>query len=703
MITPLPVRARVMCRIRFPFMQCLRSRRLKAVWISALVWGQALSGCSTAPNYLETIGNKTAQVDAIMKRVDERIDSVIADDPLVEPHTLREISPEREQVYRDLPLMEAISLAMTNSKVLRDLGATVLRAPETIATDYQLALQETDPRFGVEAALSSFDAQFNANAYVHDNHRMFNNEFFGGGTNFFNQDANDYLVQISKPTATGAVLALRNMTDYDSNNAPANLYSSVWQNQLEAEIRQPLLQGAGLAFNRIAGPGAIPGVYNGVLIAKVNNDMNAADFEKNVRNYVSEVVNAYWDLYFSYRDLDAKQIAFDRSHETWQAYQAMQSASLQGGASEALAREQFYRFQSELQDSITGRAGQRTQVGNGASGGVFRGTNGVQLAERRLRLMIGLPITDYELLRPSDEPDTAPVIFDWNTVVAESLRRRPELAEQRLLVKRRELELVAAKNFLNPQLDLVARYRLRGLGHNLADGSTPSSLGDLDSAFGQMSTFKNREWVMGMEFSLPVGFRRAHAAVQNAEYMIARARAVLKEQERQVIHDLGEMVAEATRAYEQTHTNLNRYLAARDAVDALEANRKAGLPVNLDQQLDAQRRLTEAQTHYFQARVEYAIALKNIHFEKGSLLEYCNVGVHGAALPVTQSDGEESVPETAATIPVEDSIPASADDANSVSSASSPEPVPSSAATLPEMPASSDPAFGFVPVPPSLQ
>jgi len=618
--------------------------RFRRILTGLALWGVVFPGCSSSPNYLETIGNNTKQVNAVMRRVDDRIDAVVIEDPLVQPHTLAEFKGERPQYYRDLSLVEAVTIAMTNSQVLRDLGATVLRAPEAVSTTYQTALQQTDPRFGMEAALSAFDAQFTANAYVRDNHRAFNNEFFGGGTNFFSQDANDYLMQISKPTATGAVVSLRNMLDYDANNAPANLYSSVWQNQMEAELRQPLLQGGGLTFNRIAGPGAIPGVYNGVLIAKVNSDINTIDFEKNVRNYVSEVVNSYWDLYFAYRDLDAKQTAFERSREVWQAYQAMQSASLQGGVSEALAREQFYRFQSELQDSITGRAGQRTQIGNGASGGVFRGTNGVQLAERRLRLMIGLPITEAELLRPSEEPEVAPIIFDWSSLAAESLRRRPELNEQRLLVKRRELELIAAKNFLSPQLDMVARYRVRGLGHNLAGSGTPSAIGNIDSALEEMAGFNNREWVIGMEFSAPVGFRQAHAAVQNAEFLIARSRAVLKEQERQVVHDLGVMLAEATRAYEQTHTTLNRYLAARDAVDALEANRNAGLPVNLDQVLDAQRRLTESQTLYFQARVEYAIAIKNIHFEKGSLLEHNNVALHGMRAPVALVSA--SVPST---------------------------------------------------------
>ena len=67
-------------------------------------------------------------------------------------------------------------------------------------------------------------------------------------------------------------------------------------------------------------------------------------------------------------------------------------------------------------------------------------------------------------------------------------------------------------------------------------------------------------------------------------------------------------------------SNLNRFLAASDAFAALEANRREGMPINLEQLLDAQRRVSEAQSKYHAAAVEYTIAIKNVHFEKGSLL-----------------------------------------------------------------------------------
>ncbi len=74
---------------------------------------------------------------------------------------------------------------------------------------------------------------------------------------------------------------------------------------------------------------------------------------------------------------------------------------------------------------------------------------------------------------------------------------------------------------------------------------------------------------------------------------------------------------------------MNRYLAASEALEVLEANRQAGLPVNLEQLLDAQRRISEAQTRYHLAMVEYTIAAKNVQVEKGTLLETMHMWVVG--------------------------------------------------------------------------
>jgi hypothetical protein len=41
--------------------------------------------------------------------------------------------------------------------------------------------------------------------------------------------------------------------------------------------------------------------------------------------------------------------------------------------------------------------------------------------------------------------------------------------------------------------------------------------------------------------------------------------------------------------------------------------------------LDSERRLAEAEADYYRAVVGYAVALKNVYLEAGSLMQYCNV------------------------------------------------------------------------------
>lgn len=575
-------------------------------------------GCRSYRSLPETIGNNTASIDAIMAHVDAgappdgSADVIAASTAPLPPITIRDAESLQNAEYRDLTLAETIRLALSNSQVLRDLGATVLRAPEQVATDQSLGLVQTDPQSGIEAALSAFDAQLYALGNWQNNDRQFNNRFFGGGANAFQQDLHDYVFQASKRTATGAEIALRSITDYDANNATGNLTPSAWQTQMHAELRQPLMRGGGVTFNRIAGPAALPGVYNGLLIAKTNNDISVSEFRRDARNYVSNVTNAYWDLAYAYRDADARAEALERSRLTWRSYDAQKTSNRRGGSAEALAREQYYRFQSEYQDAVAGKLVGRTQVNNSTSGGTFAGIGGVLATERRLRLLIGLPVSEGVLLRPVDEPITAPVVFDTDSLMAQAVRMRSELQQQRLLIKRREMELLAAKNFLLPTLDLISTYRVRGLGKDLA-GS--------DSAFGELGDMSFQEYEAALEFRMPVGFRQAHAAVQHAKLQIARDQSVLKEQERQIIHDLLGVVAEADRAYALAETSLNRYLAAKDALDALEANRQAGLPISLEQLLDSQRRLSESQTRYYLAVTEYMVAIKNVQFETGTLLE----------------------------------------------------------------------------------
>ncbi len=547
--------------------------------------------------------------------------------PCLDPVNPELMSPldldERKLSQGNLHLMtleECIHLALENSKVMRDLGGTVVRSPQGVTTSLDPALVFTDPRLGEEAALSAFDANFFVNNYFERNDRGLNNQFFGNNGQF-RQDLNTTQAGISKRSATGGFFAFRNVATYDRNNQLSNRFPfDSWETYVEAEARQPLLQGAGTQFNRIAGPGATAGQLNGVLLARVRTDVSLIEFERSVRDLLAEVENAYWDLYYSYRDLEARIDVRDIAQETLE----LQDVNATSRGKIAQAREQVYRFQAEIVDSLNGRPIDATRTNNGSSPGTFRSTGGLRISERRLRLLVGLPINDGNLLKPVDSPFNAPVIYDWSSSIDEALRNRAELRRQKWVIKQRELELVANRNFLKPQLDVISRYRFRGFGED--------ALGP-DSAIASLYGGQFQEWQVGLEYNVPVGFRRAHAAVQNSRLGLAREVQVLKEQERFIHYALSNAINEGKRAFENMNLQKQRLEEIVVQLNAIEAKGDQGEKAELDVRLETHRRLLDARLRFHQAEVEYALALRNVNFEKGTLLQYCNVSLVEAMAP----------------------------------------------------------------------
>ncbi|WP_158545357.1 TolC family protein [Bremerella cremea] len=531
--------------------------------------------------------------------------------------TADNINPESG--YWDMSLEEAIRLTLQNSEVMKNLGG-VLRTPFAYSTIYDPAIVYTDGRFGEEAALSAFDATFGANAYFEKNDHRVNN-FTVGNNGYFQQDLHNYEVNLSKRNATGGLMTLRSVTQYDYNNNPQRIFSAGWDTYVDAELRQPLLQGAGVLYNRIAGPNGEPGFANGVLIARTRTDISLADFEISLRNLVSDVENAYWDLYFAYRDLDVKINARNHVLEVWKNAYANVEANKKSADTEAQAREQYFRFQTDVVNALNGRLVQRTQNNNGSLGGTFNNPGGVRVAERRLRFIIGLTQTNGRLIRPSTEAPVAKVNFDWPDIASEALARRPELRRQKWVIKQNELELLANRNFLKPNLDVIARYRQRGFGPQYWDNNgIPGQQGAVQSLTGN----DFGEYQLGVEFNMPIGFRRAHAAVRSSELTVARSKAILEEEEKQVMYGLSNAYAEIKRAYEVMELLFNR----REAAFAQEATVRAAYDAGkapIDLLLEAQRRVIDSSTLFNQARIDYALAIKNVHYEKGSLLEFYQI------------------------------------------------------------------------------
>lgn len=604
------------------------------------------SGCAPSLNldpgpsgqYLSTPSVLTDPVLQSLS-VQAPITKVPISDQRFDPGPLNNFDFAETESFLRIGLQKCIAHALENSEIVRELGGAILSSPATVRAANDPALAYTNPAFGEEAALAQFDAVFNNQFLFQNNDRAFNSTFIGD-QGVLNQDTATNITSLSKRSATGALYQLNHQFVFDRNNTPANRFSNnaSFENFLTAEIRQPLLRGSGASFNRIAGVGNPVGVNNGVLIARANTDINIADFELGIRNLVSDIENAYWDLYFAYRDLEAKIAARNGAYRLWSEQKALDEGKAEAEEEENApstatlqAEEQYYLFATQVENAIFGQLNDGTRTNNGSSSGTFRGNPGIRTAERRLRLLAGYSINDGALLLPNDLPIDAGVVFDWEQAKLDALTQRAELRRQRWVLKREQLNLLANRQQLQPSLDLVGRYRIRGFGNDLFgsngfDAATPPSE-DVQDGSSALATFFSgdlQEWELGADLSIPIGYRRAHAAIRNSELSLVREKKILDEQEREIIFGLSNAMGELQRAESLHKLNSNRLAVSQQQYQQFLVKIEND-ETTIDLVLESQRRTIDAEISVHRAQVELMLAIKAIHFEKGTGLEYHNV------------------------------------------------------------------------------
>ncbi|MDB5386041.1 MAG: outer rane efflux protein, partial [Planctomycetaceae bacterium] len=443
-----------------------------------------------------------------------------------------------------------------------------------------------------------------------------NNIFNGGGLpagSTLASNTAQSVTSIQKQFGTGATFTASHEVDYLQNNIPSALFPSSYSGNIAANLRQPLLAGAGVAYTRVAGPigqniQGLSGVNQGVLIARINNDITVADFEYGVNNMMFDVEKLYWDLYFAYRRYGSAVTNRIAGEKTWQDVKVKYDEGAEGGDGflEAQARDAYFDRVAQEQAALAS----------------------IDSQESSLRRMLGLPLNDGRIIRPADEPITAEFKPDWNSDLAMALTRRVELRRQKWNIKSTELQMEAAKSLTKPRLDLVSSYQLNGFGDVLAsdhskDGVTTQGYHNF---YDSLLRANQTSWNAGLQFSMPIGFRAAIAQVRNLELRLAKSRAVLRAQEDDVVFELAQAYQDLTTNWSNAQTYFNRRLAAQEQASFIEQKRLGGdKNATLRDQLEAQAHQADAETAYYQSIIEYTKSVAHVNYRKGALLELNNV------------------------------------------------------------------------------
>ncbi len=531
---------------------------------------------------------------------------------------------DHDQVW-SISVTEAIQMAIQNNSMIRlradnRAPSAILTAGDRAPSAYDPSIQETGVLFGgrgVEAALSAFDAQWNNSMIWGRNEVPQNNLFSGGGAaggSTLTTETAVFQSQLSKQFGYGAQLTLGHQMNYLGNNLPSTvqLFPSAYSGNVGLQYRHPLLAGAGAEFTRIAGPigqsvGGLSGVSQGVLISRINQDISLADFESGVITMLRDVEDLYWELTLRYREYDTAITARNSALQSWrEAHRILEAGGKPGfkPSDEAQARDFYFQTRSVTETALSS----------------------IYSAEVVLRRILGLPVNDGRILRPSDEPATSQFLPSWEVSLTEALTQRVELRKQKWSIKSFELQLCAAESLTRPRLDFVSGYQVNGLGDRLLghDGAPGTVAPQFRSAYASIAQGNQTGWNLGFEFNMPIGFRAAHTQVRNLELRLAKARDQLAAQELDISHEIAQDFQNLAVQYTTAQTNFNRYRAAQQRVQLFKAEVEAGTKT-FDVLLRALSSQAEAEVAYFRSLTEYNKAITALHYHKGTLLPHDHV------------------------------------------------------------------------------
>lgn len=510
------------------------------------------------------------------------------------PGNPRTVRDPAERVQWQLSLAETKRITLENNKQIAFLGYQPGEAGTNISLQESIfdAFFETGVQWGKAETQVTNAVQVIGTGRDAIVQKTFGTSAGGFGVNStlgaatqdtFSQLPGVDLARFSKRNVAGGLTVLSYGIDYQNIN-PVNAFTAVnpsWRQSVNFSVSQPVLQGAGVEYNR-----------SQILIARSNHEQAIKQFETSVRTVLRDVEVAYWQLYFTYQDLYSREQGMRQALATWQKEKNKQEVGTGAVPDVAQAREQYEFFR-----------GARLQA-------LAR----VLAAERDLRELMGLPPDDERQIVPADDPTIAEYEPDWSVGVLEAMDLRPELAAQRYAIRSAEIELMRQKNGLMPDLTVGANYGITGLDNQF------------DQSVDVLTNNQFTNWTLSARYRRQIGERSANAAVRRAQLALSRLRAQLRNEEQTILTDLQEAFQNLITNYELIQIQKDRREAATAQLLAREQFYQQG-KTTIDVLLQAQTTFADALRDEGQAIVNYNQSLIQWEFHKGTILINDNVAL----------------------------------------------------------------------------
>jgi len=353
-----------------------------------------------------------------------------------------------------------------------------------------------------------------------------------------------------------------------------------------------------------------------IVIARRNLNQSQANFEAQINDSISRVINQYWAVVGARENLKVQKTALDMAELTYKR----NLRELELGALPPL---NIFRSESQV-------ASRRVDV--------IRAEYTQKQAEDALRQTIGADLDgDVRNLKlnlvEAVEASGALMNVNLEEALQQALSKRPEVEGLRQQLTVSDINVRLAHTNLKPDLDFSTFYSGSGQSGNRYDTSMDPPVlvdqGGLGDTITQIGRFDYPTYGFSFQLNLPIKNRAAQADLGNA--LVNKRRSLYSM--RQLEQSINLEVRNAANQLEQTKLSMTAAKVARDlAQKTLEAEqRKYELgATQIFFVLDAQTQLAQAEVSYLQSQISYHRAVTDLDRATGRLLESHRVQIEEA-------------------------------------------------------------------------
>ena len=415
-----------------------------------------------------------------------------------------------------------------------------------------------------------------------------------GPKRFREQDWN-YSLGVRKRVATGGEFELSQQIGHLDNNSEFLDPKSQGNAKFKLSFSQPLLNGAGKAYNTSL-----------IVLAEVDERVAWDKLSTQLQDYLLDVVRAYWELYLQRAVLQQKIRHFQRAQVI---------------LTELEDRREIDAAESQIARARAAVTSRRSEI--------IRAETAVRNAESQIRALVNAPdLVDsgqIELV-PTEVPAHDLIAVSPRDALVSALENRPEIDEAIQQIRSAGVRLDVAENELKPVLDLVLETYVSGLR-----GSS-----DIGQALADQFTLGEPSYSAGLLFEMPLHNRAARARYLRRELEMRQ----LLSQFRGTVEGLMSEVEIAVREVETTyHEMQSRYQAmVANEIDMNSLTERWRLLPGDDRSasfvlediLDAQDRLVAEELQFVSAQVSYTLSLARLNRALGVLLQTEQVDAYRA-------------------------------------------------------------------------